>query len=523
MLFKLASLIIVYYYFIISYAQLELSQNQLVNIVKTNMKRCEFKIVNSFDKLMSYKGNISIVYFHKPSIDQYESYLIDSNFMNSIYTKSNPELGMGKVNGTSIAQIWVNSNKKGWAIPIYHPRNQLKQLCLNMALESGNKSTKLYFNQTTLLQPFYIMKFFNVFIHDNGIVGLHCGYYQSYESCETPFKFLGKKFRKSCNFNSNNNNNLQFSTSMIDSNIICDVSKSNINNYTSIIHNVSEVFVVTTAWDYNYHHLIVECLLRLYKYYNFLQINKSIKIQLRGNELLSFDNQTDIIIAQNMRNKIIEFLDFNTNRFSVGAVRANVAYYPRAITCSMLNFHALELREMSKWMILKAKNKMKATNNEFIENSLKKPLIILQHRECQILCNETWREMNNTSFDLLYNSIKYTFINYNIIIMNSFNNYSYSEEILLYNQADILIGLHGAGMTNLMFMKPNGLLVEIVGEFEGRILPLCGHYGPFAAIFNINHYIYYWDWKSNNILNTNQLASESLQFYNELKIRKKHK
>ena len=31
------------------------------------------------------------------------------------------------------------------------------------------------------------------------------------------------------------------------------------------------------------------------------------------------------------------------------------------------------------------------------------------------------------------------------------------------------------GLTNIMFMPPGSLLVEIVGVFDGRMLPLCGN------------------------------------------------
>jgi len=33
------------------------------------------------------------------------------------------------------------------------------------------------------------------------------------------------------------------------------------------------------------------------------------------------------------------------------------------------------------------------------------------------------------------------------------------------------VGIHGAGLTNIMFMKPGGTLVEITGEFDGRMAP----------------------------------------------------
>lgn len=40
-----------------------------------------------------------------------------------------------------------------------------------------------------------------------------------------------------------------------------------------------------------------------------------------------------------------------------------------------------------------------------------------------------------------------------------------------------------------MFMKPGSIVVEIVGQFDGRMTPLCGFHGPFASVYDIHHYV----------------------------------
>ena len=54
-------------------------------------------------------------------------------------------------------------------------------------------------------------------------------------------------------------------------------------------------------------------------------------------------------------------------------------------------------------------------------------------------------------------------------------------QIRLYANTDILIGLHGAGLTNIIFMSPNSLVVELAAQFDGRMQPLCGYHGPLAG------------------------------------------
>lgn len=92
-------------------------------------------------------------------------------------------------------------------------------------------------------------------------------------------------------------------------------------------------------------------------------------------------------------------------------------------------------------------------------------------------------------------------------------------EVFEYQQADILVGLHGAGLTNIMFMKPNSLLIEITGQFDGRMMPVCGYHGPLAAIFGVHHYVYYYDWRGGESIDSEQLAEHTKAFYVQMQVR----
>jgi hypothetical protein len=56
-------------------------------------------------------------------------------------------------------------------------------------------------------------------------------------------------------------------------------------------------------------------------------------------------------------------------------------------------------------------------------------------------------------------------------------------------------------------------VVELIGEFDGRMTPLCGYHGPLAAVFGLHHYVYYYDsWTSS--LNEKVLARDISKFIN---------
>lgn len=68
----------------------------------------------------------------------------------------------------------------------------------------------------------------------------------------------------------------------------------------------------------------------------------------------------------------------------------------------------------------------------------------------------------------------------------------------------------------MIFMPPGGVVVEIVGVFDGRMLPVCGYHGALAALFGLHHYIYYFDYKGNEKINVTDLTVRVMEFYDSI-------
>jgi hypothetical protein len=66
-------------------------------------------------------------------------------------------------------------------------------------------------------------------------------------------------------------------------------------------------------------------------------------------------------------------------------------------------------------------------------------------------------------------------------------------------------------------MKPGSTMVEITGQFDGRMLPKCGYHGPLATVFGIHHYNYYYDWRGNEVLDFEDVVHQIQLFYKFLK------
>jgi len=161
----------------------------------------------------------------------------------------------------------------------------------------------------------------------------------------------------------------------------------------------------------------------------------------------------------------------------------------------------------------------------YTKYSRSKRNIILQHRPCftEDDCEKTWREWDNDTFNSLHNAVYKKFTEHNIVTIRGDDSY-YTKciecQVMVYKNADMIIGIHGAGMQNIMHMDPGTVLYEIVGKFDGGMLPLCGYHGPLASVYGLHHAIYYYDWKIHQLekpyhklLNYQDIANHAHNFY----------
>lgn len=61
----------------------------------------------------------------------------------------------------------------------------------------------------------------------------------------------------------------------------------------------------------------------------------------------------------------------------------------------------------------------------------------------------------------------------------------------LFSRAQIVVGIHGAGLTNCVFMPPDGVVVEVVPRFDSRHAPVTGIFARLSGMNGLNHYSYY--------------------------------
>jgi hypothetical protein len=82
--------------------------------------------------------------------------------------------------------------------------------------------------------------------------------------------------------------------------------------------------------------------------------------------------------------------------------------------------------------------------------------------------------------------------------------------------ADIVIGFHGAGLSNAMFMRPGGTLIEIISKFDSRHVPVVGIFPRVSDIIGLHHFSYVV--KNVKEFNITSFVKDIVEFHSKTKL-----
>lgn len=348
--------------------------NKVLSSIKANyiIANPTFSFVNTFKEFVEspLQSPDPLVFITHPA--QHEL----NEFMGAPYsmTKSNEKHKNITVNGREkVAETWAENKKLIWQLPETHPRNSMRGQCVGFAKDSAQNALSIYKERKSLMEPFYILRFKNneIFIHDDGVVSVKNGYWQMHENCELIYKFIGRKRKHKCNqqlerlgitwetmikdikagkFTEANKDKDYYGCKGEE--IIHKPKKmmkwgsekyilKNITNPLPAYHK--RVFMITAGWDSNYHHFIIDSVIRMVRYMDFLQNNPDIMIHIRTIEKYSLLERY-IQGGIDTRNRILNLLNIDPKRIINGSVVADEVFIPRAGVCNSQMSHPLEVR-----------------------------------------------------------------------------------------------------------------------------------------------------------------------------------
>jgi len=487
------------------------------------------------------------VFYRVDPVDAQE--WLDYSSSKSALTAANKFLLTGLYNGEDQMTKWRNSKRMHFAVPRTHARNSQRELCIHLAEGAVKRpqGVRPYQSLQRLSKAYYWMQASNALVSSLGVLALQCGYWQGHDSCLTNIRSSGRNWRRSCNklvpedqwsSLANRRNFLIVKTKHKKVNLSDPENRSiyqclfesrelHVNASLRLTDPIrtKKLFLMTAAWDRNWHHLLFEGLLRLFQHAVFLKKNPDVLVHMEAEDVIISDPHSKCGKCRVMRENVLQFFNISKDRIRRGVVFAEQVLWSRPIHCSSPLHHAVELRKLAKtmisiaWGIQADTEKMTLLEVHSLVPKVQKPIVLVQDRRCheksEIKCDE--RAWNETFFSGFVKQVQLSLSASHDVVVDEGGG-SIEKIVKLHSRGvDILFALHGAGITNVMFLKPQGLLVEIVGFWDGRVLPLCGHFGPFASVFGVNHFIYSFDSYSKWMLfSPDDVIEKAIAFYKKL-------
>jgi len=319
-------------YFALSFISIDYIGNPFID---SNINHCKWDIGAYMKENME---NLKANQFYVDIIHPSSREITELQQLPKTWTSANEKLGNGIVKGVSKAEVWANNTTNSWQLPPEHPRNN-KSNCVKLAKAAGQGPIKIYDTQKDLA-PYYVLTGKNAFILDSGIGSISCGYFQPLEACETIFKFIGKRFWSRCN-DVLSKMKLTWKE-MFDKNI--SVASSICAEKGSHVTFHDTVFVMSAAWDNNYHHFMIDGLSKVIRMIDFLHQHPHIKIHIRRGEQNFKKKPLQQAAAIAMRLRLFRLLGIDESRLISGPVLAKQVILTRGIKCNYPIAHALEIR-----------------------------------------------------------------------------------------------------------------------------------------------------------------------------------
>ena len=227
-------------------------------------------------------------------------------------------------------------------------------------------------------------------------------------------------------------------------------SDQNVNVY-------EEIFVTTQFWGEGYFHMTIENLPRLAVYIEFLRNNSNIKIHMRNGYSRASNKRAADHAAESLA-----ALGINPQRRVYDTVKGRVVYLPRSTPCGSGLLPEVQI--------------LAARFHDYILNTLNESrhstvvLIIRQGAQNgRNMPRHIYDKIQRMLTELLENS------RLKLEIFDDKNMLSYSETLRLFYRARMVIGLHGAGLANVIYSRPGTVVIEMICQPPGQVNPCYIH------------------------------------------------
>jgi hypothetical protein len=345
----------------------------------------------------------------------------------------------------------------------------------------------------------------NSFVSMCGHISSECGIIHTLSNC-----LGGRHTRDAKMFNQKCPTSLQNSSSFEyrPKNSTCFVGTP----YASSYENHEKVFVVAEHDDTHVYHIHLEIMPRIIYHLDFLIANPDIKILIGCDSKKKEKNTLQGFVHMLTALKpLFELAGLSMSRIIVHThVFASQVYFPMEGGCQDPVYNTWQILTMREHFMTYL-NITDGTTEIGLDSESKKtrltgsmyarprPIMLLMKRSTGAKhtrnAEDLVRQWNDGFTDKLFNALRNQFPEYEVKLFNDKDvnlMECFGSQIKAFAEADVLIGMHGAGFGNQIYMKPNSAIVELCPYLnDGRCLLGGGPFSRAAAVMSHNYMIHH--------------------------------
>ena len=430
------------------------------------------------------------------------------------YSKGYFKRAKGCWNYTSFKHLPINKRPVNRYAATLHPDHvRCDNSHLSERCTSEPKRVPQYYREMTA-HPFVVTAS-DVIVSRSGMIALPCGAFGLFASCEAV----------KCG--------LPLAREVVNELTPCRKGKCKYPTH-------DRVFVMTQYDDTQIGQFILEDLPKLIWHLDFLKANSDIRIHYGFNKQslsialggtnLNPDDSVGVVEKSILPHKFFDMLGLR-DRLINGTIYANEILIPREGGCQDAGYNIWELVNMKEHFLRKIeedKNFYDGHLNKHLKayhgvdaiegpyKSAKKLIVILQRTSSSEFTRnqDRSRRWSDDLVKRLISSFASAFGQRYRIVVYSDQNFElmkcYLCQVKLFSDASMAVGLHGAGLTNTLYMKPNSVVVEIVSFFDSRHAPLTGIFSRLSGLLGLHHYSYQIVDQTDNEKRAERIDVESL-------------
>lgn len=224
-----------------------------------------------------------------------------------------------------------------------------------------------------------------------------------------------------------------------------------------------DCIVINHSWYQNYYHWMIEILPRMFLLKDELS-DKTLLIHKNISkfhfEVLNKFNFKKILFIED--DEIIKCKKISFTSFPNYYINKHLTIDSQKINLIELNINFSLMREIKQWI---------QNNNPLLNN-------VINHENKKIYISRKKAGYRTILNELALEQFLYDYGFTKVFL----EDYSFDEQVRLIHQTNIVIGIHGAGLTNILFMRPNMHVINLISDMHHEYC-----YLSIAGVGNINY------------------------------------